>query len=39
MSEREFVEITLFTDDVERAKAFYERLVGGAPRRRLPRAG
>jgi len=27
----EFVEIALFTDDVERAKGFYERLVGGAP--------
>jgi len=32
----EFVEIALFTDDVERAKGFYERLVGGAPEAEWP---
>ena len=32
----ELVEIALFTDDVERAKGFYERLVGGAPEAEWP---
>ncbi len=36
MSAREFVEIALFTDDVERAKGFYERLVRGAPEAEWP---
>ena len=36
MSLREVVEVALFTDDVERAKGFYERLVGGAPEAEWP---
>ncbi len=36
MSEREVVEVALFTDDVGRVKGFYERLVGGAPEAEWP---
>ena len=32
----EFVEIALFTDDVQAARRFYERLVGGAPEAEWP---
>lgn len=32
----EFVEIALFTDDVDRARGFYERLLGAAPEAEWP---
>jgi catechol 2,3-dioxygenase-like lactoylglutathione lyase family enzyme len=33
---REFVEIALFTDDVDAARAFYEPVVGAAPEAEWP---
>lgn len=36
MRAREVVEVALFTDGVEAAKAFYERLVGGVPESEWP---
>jgi len=33
---REFVEIALFTDDVDRARGFYERLLGASPEAEWP---
>ena len=35
MSPREVVEVALFTDDVEAARGFYERLLGTSPEARV----
>ena len=32
----EFVEIALFTDDVDRARGFYQRLLGTSPEAEWP---